>query len=103
MSTANLPPITMESRLRLRSLSKQHENGVVIIGWQGEYLELPPEGLDFLAWLNEGLTLAEAREQFEARHSPFPAGLVSNPASMSSSLGSGLLLSMPATAMIMPG
>jgi hypothetical protein len=70
--SANLPEITMESRVRLRPLSKQRESGVVIIGWHDEFLELPDAGLDFLAWLDEGMTLAQAREQFERRHDPFP-------------------------------
>jgi hypothetical protein len=45
---------------------------VVIIGREDQFLELPSEGLDFLAWLDEGLTLAQARDRFEALHNPFP-------------------------------
>jgi hypothetical protein len=45
---------------------------VVIIGRHDHFLELPSEGLDFLAWLDEGLTLAQARDRFEALHNPFP-------------------------------
>jgi hypothetical protein len=73
MLEAGTPPISLESTVRLRPLSKQGENGVVVVGWGDQYLELPREGLDFLAWLDEGLTLAEARERFEALYNPFPA------------------------------
>jgi hypothetical protein len=45
---------------------------VVIIGRHDQFLELPSEGLDFLAWLDEGLTLAQARDRFEALYNPFP-------------------------------
>ena len=53
------PAISLDSRVRLRPLTKQLENGVVIIGHGDQFLELPTEGLDFLAWLDQGLTLAE--------------------------------------------
>jgi hypothetical protein len=56
-----IPAITLDSRVCLHPLSKQLENGVVIIGREDQFLELPSEGLDFLAWLDEGLTLAQAR------------------------------------------
>jgi hypothetical protein len=56
----------------LRPLSKQHENGVVIVGRGDQFLELPPEGLDFIQWLNEGLAVTDARDRFEARYTPFP-------------------------------
>jgi hypothetical protein len=45
---------------------------VVVIGWGDQFLELPTEGLQFLAWLDEGLSLAEARCRFEAHYNPFP-------------------------------
>jgi hypothetical protein len=67
-----IPAITLESRVRLRPLSKQLENGVVIIGRGDQFLELPSEGLDFLVWLEENLSLAQARERYEARYEPFP-------------------------------
>ncbi len=67
----NISPISLNSQIRLRSLSKQLENGVAIIGWGNEFLELPAEGLEFLAWLDEGLSLAEARQRFEDRYNPF--------------------------------
>jgi hypothetical protein len=72
LSATNLPPITLDSHIVVRPLSKQLENGVVIIGRYDEYLELPPEGLDFLGWLDEGLSLAQARERFEFQHNPLP-------------------------------
>lgn len=72
MSQTDLPLISLDSRLQLRPLSKQLENGVLIIGHGDQFLELPPEGLDFLAWLDEGLTPAQARLRFEARYNPFP-------------------------------
>jgi len=56
----------------LHPLSKQLENGVVIIGLEDQFLELPSVGLDFLAWLDDGLTLAQARDRFESRYDPFP-------------------------------
>ena len=55
----DLSVISLDSQIRLRPLSKQLENGVAIIGWGDQFLELPPEGLQFLAWLDEGLSLAE--------------------------------------------
>jgi hypothetical protein len=55
----------------LRPLSRQLENGVAIVGRGDQFLELPPEGLDFIKWLNEGLTVGRARERFEARYEPF--------------------------------
>jgi len=67
----SLTAISLDSRIRLRPLSKQLENGVAIIGRGDQFLELPPEGLQFLTWLDEGLTLAEARDQFEAQYNPF--------------------------------
>jgi hypothetical protein len=67
-----IPAITLDSRVCLHPLSKQLENGVVIIGREDQFLELPSEGLDFLAWLDEGLTLAQARDRFEALYNPFP-------------------------------
>lgn len=42
------------------------------MGWGDQFLELPAAGLDFLAWLDEGLSLGEARKRFEARYNPFP-------------------------------
>lgn len=68
-----VPPITLNSRIHLHPLSIQVENGVVIIGREDQFLELPSEGLDFLGWLDEGLTLAQARDRFESCHNPFPA------------------------------
>jgi hypothetical protein len=67
-----LSAISLDSQIRLRPLSKQVENGVAIIGWGDEFLELPPEGLDFIAWLDEGLSLNEARQRFETHYNPFP-------------------------------
>ena len=64
--------ISLDSQIRLRPLSRQLENGVAIIGRGDQFLELPPEGLHFLAWLDEGLSLAEARQRFEAHYNPFP-------------------------------
>jgi hypothetical protein len=72
VSKVNLPSITLNSQVSLHLLSRQRENGVAIIGRGDQFLELPPEGLDFINWLNEGLTLREARERFEAIYSPFP-------------------------------
>ena len=63
--------ISPDSQIRLRPLSKQLENGVAIIGWGGQFLELPAEGLHFLTWLDEGLSLAAARQQFETFYAPF--------------------------------
>ncbi len=68
----DLSAISLDSRIRLHPLSRQLENGVAIIGWGDEFLELPPEGLQFIAWLDQGLSLAEARQQFEAHFNPFP-------------------------------
>ena len=62
----------MHSRVQLRPLSQQIENGVVIIGYGERFLELPLEGVQFLGWLNQGMTLGEARQQFEAQFNPFP-------------------------------
>lgn len=67
-----VPPVTLDSKVHLHSLSKQLENGVAIIGRGDQFLELPSEGLDFLAWLDEGLTLAQARDRFEACYNSFP-------------------------------
>ncbi len=72
MSEAAALPISLNSTIRLHPLSKQGENGVVIVGRGDQFLELPREGLDFLTWLDEGLTLGKARERFEARYNPFP-------------------------------
>src|SRR5512134_862109 len=66
-----LSAISLDSQIRLRPLSRQLENGVAIIGWGDEFLELPPEGLHFIAWLDEGLSLSEARRRFEAHYTPF--------------------------------
>lgn len=67
-----LSAISLDSQIRLRPLSRQLENGVAIIGWGDEFVELPPEGLHFIAWLDEGLSLAEARQRFEKLYNPFP-------------------------------
>ncbi len=67
----NISSISLDNQIRLRPLSKQLENGVAIIGWGDEFLELPPEGLQFIAWLEQGLSLAEARQRFETQFSPF--------------------------------
>ncbi len=72
MQDANVPTISLDSTLRLHPLSKQQENGVVIIGRGDRFLELPPEGLQFIAWLNEGLPLNTAKKLFEERYNPFP-------------------------------
>jgi hypothetical protein len=72
MPEAAIPFATLDSRVRLHPLSRQLENGVAIIGRGDQFLELPTEGLDFLAWLDEGLTLAQARDRFEALYNPFP-------------------------------
>lgn len=66
------PTTSLASRISLHALSRQCENGVAIIGRGDQFLELPPEGLQFLDWLNEGLTLGEARARFEATYNPFP-------------------------------
>jgi hypothetical protein len=72
MAEAAIPSITLDSRVRLHPLSRQLENGVAIIGRGDQFLELPTEGLDFLGWLDEGLTLAQARDRFESSHNSFP-------------------------------
>ena len=72
MTEAATLPITLDSTIRLHPLSQQRENGVVIIGRGDQFLELPSEGTDFLAWLAQDLTLNQARERFEARYNPFP-------------------------------
>jgi len=73
MHKAVTPSITLNSSIHLRPLSKQLENGVAIIGRGDQFLELPPEGLEFITWLDEGLSLAEARDRFEALYKkPFP-------------------------------
>jgi hypothetical protein len=69
MSTTS---ISLDSQIRLRPLSKQLENGVVVIGRGDQFLELPPEGLQFLTWLDKGMSLAEARQQFETNYNSFP-------------------------------
>ncbi len=72
MQDALAPRISLNSTLRLHPLSRQVENGVAIVGRNGQFLELPPEGLQFLDWLNEGLTLDGARKKFEEAFTPFP-------------------------------
>lgn len=72
MSQSTRPLVTLNSHITLCNLTQQTENGVVIIGRGDEFVELPVEGVDFLGWLNQGLSLAEARDRFEARHNPFP-------------------------------
>ncbi|MDM8520412.1 hypothetical protein QUF64_10220 [Anaerolineales bacterium HSG6] len=67
-----IPSITLDSQITLRNLSTQIEDGVALIGWQGQFLELPPEGIEFIGWLNEGLTVGQARERFETKFNPFP-------------------------------
>jgi hypothetical protein len=69
---AVISPISLNSKVRLHPLSKQQENGVVIVGRGDQFLELPPEGLDFIHWLDEGLSVGLARQRFEARYNPFP-------------------------------
>ncbi len=64
--------ISLDSRISVHPLSRQCENGVAIIGRGDQFLELPPEGLQFIDWLNEGLTLGEARARFEATYNPLP-------------------------------
>jgi hypothetical protein len=71
MIEAQDPSLSLDSQVRLHSLSRQVENRVAIIGRGDQFLELPPEGLDFIDWLNQGMSLAEARERFEARYNPF--------------------------------
>jgi putative peptide zinc metalloprotease protein len=66
-----MPAITPETKVTLRPLSQQIENGVVVLGYANEFLELPAEGVTFLAWLNEGLTLNAARKRFEQQVGPF--------------------------------
>ena len=70
--STQFPPLTMASRVQLRPLSQQIENGVAIIGYGNQFLELPLEGLQFIEWLNEGTPLGEARLRFEAQFNPFP-------------------------------
>lgn len=72
MSTGIAPSLSMESKIALHPLSSQIENGVVIVGRGDQFLELPLEGLDFIDWLNGGMSLAEARSRFEERFNPFP-------------------------------
>ncbi|MEI2607700.1 MAG: hypothetical protein V9G20_03600 [Candidatus Promineifilaceae bacterium] len=73
MTNRSTPPLfSMDSRVQLRPLSQQIENGVAIIGYGDRFLELPLEGLQFITWLNQGLSLGEARQQFEAQFNPFP-------------------------------
>ncbi len=72
MPENTLPSISLHSRVVLRPLSTQLENGVAIVGYADQFLELPPEGLKFIDWLNSGLTVAEARDRFEAAFNPFP-------------------------------
>ncbi len=72
MSTLNVLSISLNSRISLHPLSEQVENDVVIVGRGDQFLELPLAGLEFIAWLKEGLSLAQARDRFEARYNPFP-------------------------------
>lgn len=72
MSKTIPPIITLNSSVQLKQLSKQVEDGVAIIGRNGQFLELPQEGLQFIDWLNAGLTVSEARQRFEATFNPFP-------------------------------
>lgn len=72
MQDAPVPRISLNSTFRLHPLSRQVENGVAIVGRNGQFLELPPEGLQFLDWLNEGLSLDRARKKFEEAFNPFP-------------------------------
>src|SRR5262245_12586711 len=67
----NISSISLDSQICLRPVSKQLENGVAIVGWGDQCLELPPEGLQFIAWLNEGLSLTEARQRFEVEFNAF--------------------------------
>ncbi len=72
MQDAHVPAITLDSVFRLHPLSRQIENGVAIVGRNGQFLELPPEGLQFIDWLNDGLTLDRARKNFEQAFNLFP-------------------------------
>jgi putative peptide zinc metalloprotease protein len=72
MSKASYPSVKLNSQITLRDLTQQVEDGVVIVGHGEDFLELPLEGVDFLEWLNEGFTLAQARARFEAKYNPFP-------------------------------
>jgi hypothetical protein len=72
MPEPGIKSFSLDSRVRLHSLTRQRENGVVIVGRGDQFLEFPIEGLDFLSWLDEGLTLAQARDRFEALHNSFP-------------------------------
>lgn len=67
-----MPPISLDSKVNLRPLSQQIENGVVVLGYASQFLELPEEGVRFLNWLNAGLSLSQARQRFEAEIGPFP-------------------------------
>lgn len=64
--------ITLNSKINLRPLSQQIENGVVVLGYANQFLELPAEGVQFLTWLNEGMSLNAARQRFETEIGPFP-------------------------------
>lgn len=72
LDPATPPTISLDSHIELRPLSTQLENGVLIIGWNDQFLELPAEGHAFIGWLNDGLSLGEARQRFEAEFNPFP-------------------------------
>jgi hypothetical protein len=72
MNTEVNMSISFHSQICLYPLSKQVENGVAIIGRGDQFLELPLAGLDFVAWLDQGLTIGQARERFEAAYNPFP-------------------------------
>ncbi|GAB4424174.1 MAG: hypothetical protein Kow0031_03020 [Anaerolineae bacterium] len=63
--------LTLSSHVTLRPLSQQVENGVVLLGHADQFLELPEEGVQFLAWLNEGDSLNQARQRFESQFGPF--------------------------------
>jgi len=72
MSKNNIPSISLNSQIQIHPLSQQVENGVVIVGREGKFLELPLAGIEFINWLNDGLTLNEAKLRFEAKFNPFP-------------------------------
>ena len=40
-----MPSITLNSKISLRPLTQQVENGVVVLGHANEFLELPEEGV----------------------------------------------------------
>lgn len=73
MAVAFPAKLTLESTVVLRPLSTQIENGIVIIGHSDQFLELPLEGLDLIAGINRGHSLAQVRVQFEAQHDSLSA------------------------------